>query len=534
MDSILQQCFAEPLFDLGNDDARLRGIYTPVSERGVARSGVTAQFLENAADYHKRYGNVEGLRTLIASLLDGATAGGERFILDLGSGSGNSVIPLLDLFPSAFVVATDISPQLLSILRDYLETKPEYRGRYGLVCTDANNDRYRPGAFDLAVGAAILHHIVDPRRVLDVCASALAPRGTALFIEPFELGHGALRLAYRRILAEAKRRRERGPGFVMIERMVVDHEARLRDKSDPIFDVLDDKWYFTRAYFEAASRGPEWSDCRVEAINGDATMADHARMELHLGMGLPESALPPWAWQTIREHEGSFSRDAWRDLIFEGAVILRRSAEALPRPPGERRPGWWWNPAQAGRGFFVEFAPGNARVVCCAYADSGEPEWSIGDPTAMDLTIAAAEIQMTLPSARVRLEPQHAGLPGGDRTGWWIEDAGAPASSIVVEALGDRLMAALLADDGWTLVVGSRRGESAFEGEWLRFSGGQTLSGPYRSPASPRTLGRAILSWIDEGCLVALLPDGRRRVYRRLASAEVAPQNLRSTEKCAS
>src|SRR5471032_2660437 len=134
MDSVLQQRFAEPLCDLGNDDARLRGIFTPVSERGVARSGVTAQFLENAADYHKRYGNVEGLRTLIASLLDGATAGGERFILDLGSGSGNSVIPLLDLFPSAFVVATDISPQLLVILRDFLEAKPEYRGRYGLVC----------------------------------------------------------------------------------------------------------------------------------------------------------------------------------------------------------------------------------------------------------------------------------------------------------------------------------------------------------------------------------------------------------------
>ena len=534
MESVLQKCFAEPLCDLGNDDARLRGIFTPASERGVARSGVTAQFTENAAQYHARYGNVEGLRALIAQVFGRGDSASERFILDIGSGSGNSVIPLLDLYPGAFVVATDISPQLLAILRDYLETKPAYRGRYGLVCMDANHDRYSPGAFDLAVGASILHHIVDPRRVLGACASALAPGGAALFIEPFELGHGALRVAYRRILEEAKRRREQGPGFVMIERMVVDHEARLRDKSDPIFDVLDDKWYFTRAYFEDASRGGEWSGCRVEPVNPHATMVDHARMELQLGMGLPESSLPPWAWETIREHEGSFSRDARRDLVFEGAVVLRRSAEAPPRPMGERRPGWWWNPAQAGRGFFVEFDAGTARGVCCAYAESGEPEWSVTDPGTMDLAGATAEIQVTLPSARVGLEPQNAGLPAGDRTGWWIEDARAPASSIVLEALGDRVVAALLADDGWTMVVASQRGGNTFEGEWLRYSGGQTLSGPYRAPAPSRAVGRASLAWVDEGCLVALLPDGRRRMYRRLARAEAAPQKLRSTEKCAS
>src|SRR5450432_48133 len=245
MISALQQRFAEPLLDLGDDDPRLRGIFTPQSERGAAKTGVTSQFLENAGEYHERYGNVEGFRTLIGRLLGGAAeTGSERFILDIGSGSGNSVIPLLDLYPGAFVVAIEISPQLLVILRDFLEAKPEYRGRFGLVCMDANHDPFRPGAFDLVVGAYILHHIVDPRRVLRACASALRPGGTALFIEPFELGHGVLRIAYRRILADPRRSRRHVQGFAMLERMIVDHEVRLRDKSDPIFDVLDDKWYF--------------------------------------------------------------------------------------------------------------------------------------------------------------------------------------------------------------------------------------------------------------------------------------------------
>jgi SAM-dependent methyltransferase len=535
MNPVLQECFAEPLHDLGDDDARLRGIVTPESERGAAKSGVSAQFLENAGDYHERYNNVEWFRTLIARYLGGPSAAGERCILDIGSGSGNSVIPLLDLYPAAFVVATDISPQLLVILRDYLEARPGYRGRYGLVCMDANNDRFRPGAFDLAVGAAILHHIVDPRRVLRVCASALRPEGAALFIEPFEVGHGVLRIAYRRVLAEARRRGERGKGFKMLQRMVVDHEVRMRDKSDPIFDVVDDKWHFTRAFFENATRGPEWRECRVEAINGDATpMVDQARMELRLGMGLDESALPRWAWDTIREHEGYFSRDARRDMIFEGAVVLRRSANAAPRPVDERRQGWWWNPSQPGRGFFVEFHAGSARAVCCAYADDGEPAWSVAEPEALELSGRAARIRLKLPASSVSLEPQHAGLAGGHRTGWWIEDREAPASSIVVEELGDRIMAALLSHDGWSLVVGSRHSERTFEGDWLRFTGGQTLSGPHRTPV-PRTLGRARLSWIEEeGCLLALLPDGRRQLYRRLRDDEAVPQNFRSMENCAS
>ena len=535
MDSALQERFAEPLLDLGEDDPRLRAIFAPESERGGAKSGVTAQFLENAGEYHKRYPNVEWFRTVIRRFLGDPSAARARFILDVGSGSGNSVIPLLDLYPGAFVVATDISPQLLVILRDFLETMPEYRGRYGLVCMDSNNDRFRPGAFDLVVGASILHHIVDPRRVLRACASALAPGGSALFIEPFEPGHGMLRIAYRRILAEARRRKQGGPGFAFLEGMVVEHELRLRDKSDPIFERVDDKWYFTRAYFETITRGAEWQECRVESILDELTpMMSQAKMELRLGMGLDESALPPWAWEMIREHEGFFSRDCWRDLIFECAVILRRGAHAQPRPIHERRPGWWWN-REPGRGFFVEFHGDCARAVCCAYADNGEPSWSVAVPTALTLSDSGAEIRLRLAASDVRLEPMHAGHPDGPGTGWWIEDSRtSPDSSILVEELGDRAMAALLTRDGWSLAVGSRREARTFAGEWLRFTGGQTLSGPYRAPASPRTLGEASLTWIDDDCLVASLPDGRRQLYRRLRDNEPAPQYFRSMENCAS
>ncbi|TMH04634.1 MAG: class I SAM-dependent methyltransferase, partial [Betaproteobacteria bacterium] len=104
-------------------------------------------------------------------------------IIDIGSGSGNSVIPLADLFPDANIVATDISPQLLAILRDFLSKRDDAKnseggeGRFALVCVDAAEANYLPGVADLAVGAAILHHILEPAKVLASCHRALKPGG---------------------------------------------------------------------------------------------------------------------------------------------------------------------------------------------------------------------------------------------------------------------------------------------------------------------------------------------------------------------
>ena len=507
----LQSLFTESLHPLGDDDPRWRAIHTPVSERGAARTGVTAQFLENAADYDAHYANVDRFRVLIERhLAPPAPRSGALAILDVGSGSGNSVIPLLDLWPDAFVLATDVSPQLLAILRDRLEREDRYRGRYGLVCMDANHACLTPGAFDAAVGAAILHHIVDPLRVLQSCATALAPGGVALFIEPFEPGYALLRMAYRRILAEAARRGAAGPGFEMLARMVLDHEARMRDKSDPIYEVLDDKWFFTRTYFEHAARHPQWRSCRVEDIHEEAMpLLGAARTELQLS-GLDPTALPQWAWDEIESFEASFSREAKRDLLLEAVVRFERSATAPALAREGCKRGWWWNPAESGRGFFVEWEDGTPCAIACAYAADGNAEWSALDSRALRATPRADRLTVELGECAVTIEPQHPEAPADSRTGRWGEVHG--DSTIVVELLGTRMMAALLDPRGWSLVVAESHGDR-FEGEWLRFCGGQTLAGAYRAPAPPRSLGRALLSWIDGECLVVRGPDGTARMY---------------------
>jgi ubiquinone/menaquinone biosynthesis C-methylase UbiE len=321
----LTQLFAVPTHHLGAKNPALQGIFSPEGETGDT-TGVTDQFLANAAEYHRRYSDVGHFRHLIDRAVDALDVRDPALILDIGSGSGNSVIPMLDRFPRAFVLATDISPQLLAILRDYLEAKPQYTGRYALVCMDATHDPYRPGVFDLAVGAAILHHLIEPQRVVKVCERALKPGGAAIFFEPFEPGLGLMRIAYREILAEASRRGESSPGIEHLVRVATDYDARSRDKSDPIFRRLDDKWMFTRGLFESATSNAAWNGARFEPVNpGPQPLTDQTRTNIRLGIGADESALPAWAWTMLREYETTFSPAAQRELMLEGIVMLRRS-----------------------------------------------------------------------------------------------------------------------------------------------------------------------------------------------------------------
>src|SRR5208282_1733333 len=117
----LAAVFAEPLVELGAEAPAFADIYTPTSFHGATKVGVTAQFLENAEQYHRSYFDTGYWEFLLGNAL--AAAGNPEAparIIDIGSGSGNSVIPLADRFPRAEIAATDISPQLLVILRDYL------------------------------------------------------------------------------------------------------------------------------------------------------------------------------------------------------------------------------------------------------------------------------------------------------------------------------------------------------------------------------------------------------------------------------
>ena len=322
----LDEVFAEPMVDLGETDPTFTGIHTPRSALGSIKVGVTAQFLQHADEYHRRYHDVEYWSFLLGNALSAAGIGGEpAAVIDIGSGSGNSVIPLAERFPRARIIATDLSPQLLAILRDFLGRRPDVMERVSLVCVDAQAAAYREGIADLAVGAAILHHLLEPARALAACRAALKPGGWAMFFEPFEAGNAIMKLAYERILAQASDAERASDAMRFLAAMVEDYTVRQRPKSDPVFRDIDDKWLFTRSYFERMRAEQGWSELVVYPLNVSARLLrNQAEVHLKLGRGLPPAALPAWAWDIIDSIDAGISDDLRREWATEAAILLRR------------------------------------------------------------------------------------------------------------------------------------------------------------------------------------------------------------------
>lgn len=241
-----QSYFSTKLVDMGELDSRLAGIWTPESQLHAVPVGLTEQFTEQAGDYAAKYASSSYFRTLIVRglALSGARLGRAPRILDIGTGAGdNSVFPCLDLFENAEIVATDLSPDLLVLLRREVDRR-RVADSVAVACADAMLDVFVPESFDLVTGMAILHHLIDPSRALVAAWRALKPGGFAVFFEPFEFGHSILTLVFERIMSEAALRASGLDPMVLHFMHLFTEGARRRlgrDKSSSIFREVDDK-----------------------------------------------------------------------------------------------------------------------------------------------------------------------------------------------------------------------------------------------------------------------------------------------------
>src|ERR1022692_1527789 len=134
-----------------------------------------------------------------------------RRILDLGSGTGTGALALVQRFQGAYVIALDISAQLLHRLRD----KARDLGVAERVRTvQADLDAVWPAIdiVDLVWASSSLHHMADPDRVLTEVFAALRPGGLLVVAEmdsfprflPDDLGVGRPGLEARCHAAQAE------------------------------------------------------------------------------------------------------------------------------------------------------------------------------------------------------------------------------------------------------------------------------------------------------------------------------------------
>ncbi|WP_375458908.1 class I SAM-dependent methyltransferase [uncultured Enterovirga sp.] len=325
----IQDYFVVPIVDLGQKEARYAGIYVPEPELDVQKTGITDQFLENAEVYHARYSASDHWLGMFNRIFTSVQKpGGERLrILDIGTGSGlNTIVPCLKLFPDCSIVGTDLSPQLLAILRSYV-TAESLDDQVYCVCTDAMRNFFKPGSFDVVVGGSILHHLVDPVAALAAAKRALKPGGIAVFIEPFE-GYSVIRAAFTLILARAELEgsvSESAKAFMVA--MCRDIEVRAgSDKSSPMFQYMDDKWLFTRTYLQRASREAGFDSIDVVPMfDPDRQYRRGATGLLAMGGIDAERDLPAWALDCFDLFDRSFSSDLKAEATLESGIVLRRS-----------------------------------------------------------------------------------------------------------------------------------------------------------------------------------------------------------------
>jgi ubiquinone/menaquinone biosynthesis C-methylase UbiE len=308
---------------------RVRGIFSPRYDPAVVRQYIQPQFLEYAETYSKKYDCFDyhkWLLTTAFNLLNLPQQGRKGLkILDIGSGSGNTIIPVLEMFPDADVLGTDLSLEIMVLLKQALLGK-----KLGRKCTllqlNAEELDFKPGTFDLVIGAAILHHLLCPERAIAGCARILKKGGHAIFFEPFQEGFLELRDAYVAILAHPLAPSLTQQVRCFFEAIVKDINVRLgTDKSAPIYKQLDDKWLFPRIYFEDLARQQGFAGCTIYSLHQNETQLEkETEVLVRLAIQQPREAVPDWAWDILKQHDEAIPLEKKPECLLEACVMFHK------------------------------------------------------------------------------------------------------------------------------------------------------------------------------------------------------------------
>ena len=247
-----------------------------------------------------------------------------------------------------------------------------------------------------------------------------------------------------------------------------------------------------------------------------------------------------------------------------GILSVPGAVECKPQPP---QTGWWWNPAEDGRGFSIERRGNNLFFAAFLYDASGRSTWHVATgPVSLDgafysgplltarggqtldgayrgsptLTVegvvnlafnTGAEGTMvwpggTVPIQRFNIVPNGLNLPAvaaQPESGWWWNEQ-EPGRGFFMEWQNGTLdIAGYMYDDAgnpvWYLTVGEIGGTPAartFSGTWWSYSGGQTLTGSWRQNARTNSnVAPMTITFTAPDAALMTLPNGRTTALRR-------------------
>jgi subtilisin len=217
--------------------------------------------------------------------------------------------------------------------------------------------------------------------------------------------------------------------------------------------------------------------------------------------------------------------------------------------------GWWWNPAESGRGFAIEVRDGKLFFAAYLYEDGGRASWYIstgpmagasysgslqffgngqplagsyrsptflGSPGTMSLQFNTTRTAtLAWPGGTVPIQRYPFGPNGPDtprqpfqpENGWWWNPAES-GTGYTIEIQGTQMFMAtfLYRSDGsavWYLANGSMTNDQTFVGTLTEYGGGQSLTGAYRPASAQQSVGTVTLQFTTTEAAQLTFSTGR-------------------------
>ncbi len=326
----LKQIFNADLFNIGEiASEEYDGIFSPLYDRDHIKRYMTEHYStkESALSQAESFDLTDYYYSLISDGLKKVNFTSDFNeskikILDIGCGFGSTTIPLLKIFPESEVIASELSIEMLSVLKNKLVSTDIMR-RCTLMQLDAESLNFKDNSFSLIVGAAILHHLFNPEKVFESIIRILKPGCCAIFFEPFENGMSIMGLIYQSIITN-KRFKLLKRHYKNYFKSSVNYWQNMKniDKQDLFFKDKDDKWIFTKTYFNNIFETYKFREYKIYPIEcSDKPFL--AQAEAHFkGNGI--TSLPRWIYDIIDNYEKWFSRELKQDFLTEGVIIVKK------------------------------------------------------------------------------------------------------------------------------------------------------------------------------------------------------------------
>ena len=143
----------------------------------TSHSHIAKHYDRLATRYDRRW-RVYIRRTLEQAFADLRLSGTER-ILDVGCGTGEFAQMAMECFPTLMIAGVDVAPGMITVAREKLTRWPQT----AFTVAPGETLPFGREGFDVVVCANMLHHVRDPKQVLQECARVLRPGGRLVLVD---------------------------------------------------------------------------------------------------------------------------------------------------------------------------------------------------------------------------------------------------------------------------------------------------------------------------------------------------------------